>query len=159
MRRAALAFAAAAAAAAAAAQPALVAEGEVRYACGGAGVEEREALGALERETNLKLVFVTQKRGGYLADVALTVQDAGGRERLRTLAPGPVCMLALPAGRYRLVAAYGGERRNAAVDVPAQTARPRTVVFAFPGEKWDGIWASEEEKAGARAGQRAAASR
>ncbi|MCX7960784.1 MAG: hypothetical protein N2653_04300 [Burkholderiales bacterium] len=134
-----------------AAQPlAFATEGDVRYACGGAGVEERRALAALEAEANLKLAFVTKKRGGFLADAEVTVADAAGKPLLRTVAPGPMCVLRLPQGRYRVSAALGGATRSASVAVPAQPGKPQSVVFAFPGEKWDGIWASDEEKASAR---------
>lgn len=149
--RAALALVLAGAAQAAAAQGlAWTSEGAVRYACGGAGVEERQALRALEGEANLKLLFVTQKRGGFLADAEVTVADAAGKAILRTVAPGPVCVLRLAEGRYRVSAALGGVTRTAAANVPAQAGKPQSLVFTFPGEKWDGIWASDEEKAGAR---------
>lgn len=154
MRVAAALLAAAALAQDAAAQGvAFVTEGAVRHACGGAGVEERQALAALEAEANLKLLFVTQKRGGYLADVEVTIADRAGTVLLRTLAPGPVCVLRLAEGRYRVSAAQGGVTRAAAAHVRGEPGRPPSVVFAFPAEPWDGIWASREEKALARARQ------
>jgi hypothetical protein len=48
----------------------------IRFACGGADVEERAALTALRSQANLELLFVTAKRGGYLADVQLAVYAA-----------------------------------------------------------------------------------
>ncbi|MDW8468052.1 MAG: carboxypeptidase regulatory-like domain-containing protein [Burkholderiales bacterium] len=133
------------------AQPlAFATEGDVRYACGGAGVEERRALAALEADANLTLMFVTKKRGGFLADAEVTIADAAGKPLLRTVAPGPLCVLRLPQGRYRVSASFGGASRTASVAVPAQPGKPQRVVFAFAGEKWDGIWASDEEKASAR---------
>lgn len=140
----------AAAPVAAAQGAALMTEGAVRYACGGAGVEERQALKALEGEANLKLLFLTQKRGGFLADAEVTVADAAGKVQLRTVAGGPVCVLRLPEGRYRVSASLGGVTRTASARVPAQAGRPQSLVFSFPAEKWDGIWASDEEKASAR---------
>lgn len=150
MRAAAALVLAAVAQGAAAQGVALLTEGAVRYACGGAGVEERQALKALEGEANLKLLFVTQKRGGFLADAEVTVADAAGKVHLRTVAPGPICVLRLPEGRYRVSASLGGVTRTAAANVTAQAGKPQSLVFTFPGEKWDGIWASDEEKAGAR---------
>lgn len=150
MRAAAALILAAAAQGAAAQGMVFTTEGAVRYACGGAGVEERQALKALEAEANLKLLFVTQKRGGFLADAEVTVTDSAGKAVLRTVAPGPVCVLRLPEGRYRVSAALGGLTRTATANVPAQAGKPQSLVFTFPGEKWDGIWASDEEKASAR---------
>ena len=60
----------------------------LRFACGGAGVEERTALAALRPQANLEFLFVTAKRGGYLADVDLIVMGAYGHSRLRELALG-----------------------------------------------------------------------
>lgn len=114
----------------------------LRYACGGAGVEERAALAALRPQANLELLFVTAKRGGYLADVAVTVY-AGDKALLRVNAEGPMCELAAPAASYRIEAVYGGVKRSQEVSAGAKMAR---VVFRFPDEPWDGIRASDEEK-------------
>jgi hypothetical protein len=119
----------------------------IRWVCGGVGADERGALGALEPQANLKVLFVTVKRGGYLADAELSVYDAGARPpRLKLVADGPICLLSLPAGAYRLEAGFGGATRSHALRIGAQPA-PARVVFAFPPpEPWDGIWASDEEK-------------
>jgi len=119
-------------------------------ACAGVGAEERAALRAREGGVALKLLFVTAKRGGWLADAEVTVADAGGAGLLRTRADGPICHVSLPEGRYRITAALAGATRTASVRVPAKPSRPQQVVFAFPGEPWDGIWASDEEKRQAR---------
>lgn len=141
--------AACAAALALLAAPVVHAAGEV-IACGGVGVEERATLRAREGAASLKLVFVTAKRGGWLADAEVVVADAKGRELLRTRADGPICHVTLPEGRYRITAVLAGATRAASVAVPAKPSRAQQVVFAFPGEPWDGIWASDEEKRQAR---------
>jgi hypothetical protein len=133
------------------AAPTMHATGPIRHACGGVGAGERAQMKALAREANLELLFVTQKRGGYLADVALSIVDAKGGELLHTTADGPICMLALPAGRYLVRATYNGVQRSARVDGGGAIGTPRRVALAFPGGKWDGIRASDEEKASARA--------
>lgn len=132
------------------AAPAVHAAGEA-VACGGVGAEERAALKAREGGVALKLLFVTAKRGGWLADAEVAVADARGAELLRTRADGPICHVSLPEGRYRITAVFAGATRAASVAVPAKpAARPQQVVFAFPAEPWDGIWASDEEKRQAR---------
>ena len=133
---------AASGAAALAQDVALKEQNGLRYACGGAGVEERAALAALRPQANLELLFVTAKRGGYLADVAVTVY-AGEKALLRVNAEGPMCELAAPAANYRIEAVYGGVKRSQEVSAGAKMAR---VVFRFPDEPWDGIRATDEEK-------------
>jgi hypothetical protein len=138
---------------AALAQPlAMKDEAGMRWVCGGVGVEERQALAALEPQANLKLLFVTVKRGGYLADIALDLYDTSGakKPRLSLAADGPTCLVQAPAGRYRLEASFRDVRRTATALIGKETGKPARVVFSFPGEPWDGIWASEEEKRGAR---------
>ena len=122
-------------------------DGPLAWACGGAGAEERAALAALRPQANLELLFVTAKRGGYLADVAVSVY-AEGKPVLQVTAEGPMCELAAPAARYRIEAVYGGVKRSQEVTAGAKIAR---VVFGFPEEPWDGIKASDEEKQQSRA--------
>jgi hypothetical protein len=130
-------------------EPQMASEGAVQYFCGGVGADERRAMQALEPQANLKLLFVTVKRGGYLADAAVTISD-GKATRFSAVADGPVCLLQLPAGKYRVTADIGGTRRSVQVAVGAQAGKPRQAAFSFPGEAWDGIWASDEEKQQAR---------
>lgn len=121
----------------------------VSWACGGVGVAEREALGALRPKANLELLFVTAKRGGYLADVEVSVFPAGKpAPALQVRAQGPICLISAPAASYRIEASYRGVKRSAKVTAGTKPAR---MVFAFPEEPWDGIRASDEEKAQARA--------
>lgn len=123
----------------------MVLEGAVGYFCGGVGADERRAMKVLEPAADLELLFVTAKRGGYLADAAVTVSD-GKATRLAAVADGPICLLRLPAGSYRITADLGGATRTAQVLVGARSGKPRRIAFTFPGEPWDGIWASPEEK-------------
>jgi len=120
----------------------------LRWACGGAGVEERAALAALRPQANVELLFVSAKRGGYLADVEVSVYAADKFSPiLQVTAEGPVCMISAPAAKYRVEATYGGVKRTAQVVANTKQAR---VVFGFPEEPWDGIRASDEEKQQAR---------
>lgn len=119
----------------------------VHFACGGVGADEREALAALRSEANLELLFVTAKRGGYLADVAVAVQGPDAASpRLEFTVDGPQCVMRVPEGRYRIEASYAGHKRVQQTNAGRTTGKPARVVFSFPGEPWDGIWASDEEK-------------
>lgn len=120
----------------------------IRWACGGAGVEERTALAALRAQSNLELLFVTARRGGYLADVEVSIYVADKASPvLQLLAEGPICLISAPAAKYRIEASYGGMKRSLQVGASVKQAR---AVFAFPEEPWDGIKASDEEKQQAR---------
>ncbi|MFY9317765.1 MAG: carboxypeptidase regulatory-like domain-containing protein, partial [Burkholderiales bacterium] len=90
--------------------PATAGAGELRYACGGIGADERRAMRSLEADASVKLLFVTEKRGGWLADVPFVLSSAQGRELLRATSDGPICLLGLPAGRYRVSAEFGGAK-------------------------------------------------
>jgi hypothetical protein len=123
-------------------------QGAIRWVCGGAGVEERAALAGLRAQANLELLFVTAKRGGYLADVEVALYAADRTAPvLQVTAEGPMCLISAPKGDYRIEAAYGGAKRTLRVAANTRQAR---AVFAFPEEPWDGIRASDEEKQQAR---------
>lgn len=123
----------------------------VGAACGGVGAEERAALRALESRANLKLLLVTAKRGGYLADVdlALYVQGASA-PRLELRAQGPICLFRVPAGNWRIEARRANVLRTTRVPVAPVTGLPLRAVLAFPEETWDGVRASTAEKRQAR---------
>jgi hypothetical protein len=120
------------------------------WACGGVGAEERAALASVRKRANLEVLFVTAKRGAYLADVELALfAQRGSGPLLAVKAEGPTCLVQLPPGAYRLEASYAGVKRTANTTISANGHRAR-VVFTFPDEPWDGIRATEEEKRQAR---------
>ena len=121
---------------------------QVRYTCGGVGSDERRMLESARTDARLELLFVTAKRGGYVAGAQVTVSR--GNERLASFeSEGPICLLDLPAGNYRIDAKLGDAVSSQAVKVPAAGRAPRTI-FRFPDGPWNGIEASEEEKRQAR---------
>jgi hypothetical protein len=62
----------------------------LRFACGGAGFEKRAELKSLRPQATVELLFITAKRGGYLADVEVAVFDADkGAPVLRVTGGGP----------------------------------------------------------------------
>ena len=124
------------------------ASAQVRHTCGGIGSDERRMLEEARKDARLELLFVTAKRGGYVAGAAVTVTREG-KQLAAFDAEGPVCLLDLPAGSYRIDARLGEAASSRVVKVPATGRGPRAV-FAFPDEPSDGIEASEEEKRQAR---------
>ncbi|MGQ0651906.1 MAG: hypothetical protein ACT4P4_06505 [Betaproteobacteria bacterium] len=116
------------------AQPPVMAmqeQGGIRHACGGVGDEEREALLALRPQANMELLLVSEKRGSYLAGVTLRLARAGsGAPGVQIEAEGPICLIQVPPGTYRVEAVYEGVTRTR--NVAASAARPKPAVFAFP---------------------------
>jgi hypothetical protein len=125
--------------------------GGLRWACGGVGAEERAALATLRPEATLELLFVTARRGGYLADASVSIApDKAPAKPLALRADGPICLLVAPPGAYRIAAELAGEKRVLRAAVAAGRRAPARLVFTFPAEPWDGIWADPEEKRQAR---------
>jgi hypothetical protein len=121
-----------------AAQPAAVlAQGGVRYAAGGIGAEEREAMMAMRRDFNLALTFAVLRAGNYVADVDVELRDSRGAQVLAVHVEGPWLYARLPADVYQVRARYG----------EAWQARKVTVRERGTAESyfyWDDPAASEE---------------
>ena len=122
--------------------------GAAEWVCGGAGEQERIQLKGLESNATAELLFVTEKRGGYLADVDFVVRDQRGATVLQGRADGPKCLLNVPAGRYRVEASFEGSQRSANLQVARASGKPVRAVLAFPRDPSETIAPSAEEKAG-----------
>lgn len=116
------------------------------WACGGIGYEERESLRALEARVNVVLLFVAGERGGLVADVGLRVIAAHNPELgLDIVAPGPICVMRLPAGSWTVEARHGGVSRGRSITL-GPAAQPITrMQITFPAEAGDRLRASPEE--------------
>ena len=125
--------------------------GKNEWACGGAGAEERADMKTLESVATASLLFITEKRGGYLADVDFVVRDQQGAAVLQGRADGPMCVLRVPAGRYRVDATYEGVKRSASMQAARAAGKPTRTVLTFPLDPSETIAPSPEEKAQARA--------
>ena len=124
--------------------------GKMEFACGGAGVEERADMKVLESVANASMLFVTEQRGGYLADVDFLVRDSSGTPVLEGRADGPYCLLRVPAGRYKVEAMYGGVKRTANVVAARDPGKPGRARIAFPRDPSETIAPTAEEKASSR---------
>lgn len=83
---------------------------------GGIGDNEIDELKAVENQYNLKLLF-TEGNGEYLADVPVHIQDRKGIAVLDTVTKGPVLLLSLPQGTYKVKAGKEGSTREQNVTV------------------------------------------
>ena len=81
------------------AYPDMGAAQDVRTLSTGAGKDNR----TLRREFSLKVVFA-QRAGPFLAGVKVTIYDEAGGKVVETFSEGPWLLVALPPGKYRVVA-------------------------------------------------------
>ena len=75
----------------------------IPYVSGGIGLDEREALRAMAKDYNLKLVFAI-KEGNYLADIGVLIKNAQGKTVLEAVSDGPWFYAKLPGGQYTVTA-------------------------------------------------------
>ena len=89
---------------------------QVQQRCGGIGSDESTRMRAEMKDHPLSLLFA-RPDGEYLADVQVNLSDAGGKTLLDWKAGGPVCLVDLPPGRYKVQAMSGGATREHEVTV------------------------------------------
>ena len=74
------------------------------FVTGGSGNAEIQALKHEARGFPLNLVFTEGRQSAYLHHVEVTIRDAAGRVLLHTVS-GPIMLVELPSGVYRISAA------------------------------------------------------
>ena len=110
--------------------PAPKTEHGITYVSGGIGKDESQAMKAEQQNYPLSLVFAAGKRNEYLANVPVKIENRSGSTVLDTVSRGPIMLVKLPAGRYRIAAIRRGKalQRSAVVKVRGDTQ----VVFHWP---------------------------
>ena len=100
----------------------------VKFVSGGVSDDSADRMAALGKEFNLKLLFAA-KDGHYLADVSVSIMDAGNRKVLETVSEGPFLFAQLSPGKYAITATYAGtaQTRNTTI---AATGR-RELIFRW----------------------------
>jgi len=98
-------------------------EGNIRYASGGIGLSEREELGALSNQFNLRLMFAMHGSGNYLADVRVRILDSRGGAVLDATSRGPYFLAQLPSGRYTVEAEMLGQSQRQTASVGARQSQ------------------------------------
>jgi hypothetical protein len=102
------------------------AQGAPTHLCGGITQDEAQVLKAQARDHALMLTFA-ESNGAYLADVDVQIRDSRGAVALSTRCAGPIMLVDLPAGRWRVSATVNGQSREQTVT----TARGRTARATF----------------------------
>lgn len=96
----------------------------VKYVVGGWSSETRRELMAQAVEYPVMLVFTWKDSGEYLADVRIEVRDAQNREVLMLAESGPIVLLGLAPGTYRIdVTRNHGAGHTRTITVGARTRR------------------------------------
>lgn len=111
-----------AATAAAAADEPVLTQGSLRFVSGGVGDDSDARMHARFADFNLRLLFAAID-GHYLADVAVTISDAGGSRVLDTVAQGPWLLASIAPGRYVVTAQYDGRTVTQKTTIAARGTR------------------------------------
>jgi len=89
----------------------------ISYVSGGIGFDERRALAKLGVDYSLKLVFA-EKGGAYVAMVEVEVSNTRDKTVFKAVSRGPWLYADLPAGDYRITAAW----KETAIEKQARVA-------------------------------------
>lgn len=106
-------------------------EGGIAYVSGGIGQNEAMAMRRAAREYPLSMIFSAGPRGAFLADVSVTIKDDKGKTMLETVSAGPIMLVDLPAGDYRVAATVAGKTLHRAAKVGEKEGHAR-VSFNWP---------------------------
>jgi hypothetical protein len=101
--------------------------------CGGEAAEERARLAGEVLGATLSLEFSVSGPGRVVADVdVLFTPVAAPIESFGIVANGPVCLLQMPPGQYRIDTWFNGHARSARASIPAGGVAPLRVAVEFP---------------------------
>jgi hypothetical protein len=101
--------------------------------CGGEAVEERARLAGEVLGATLSLEFTVSGPGRAVADVdVLFTPVAAPIDSFGIVANGPVCLLQLPPGQYRIDTWFNGHARSTRASIPAGGVAPMRVAVDFP---------------------------
>jgi hypothetical protein len=88
----------------------------ITFLSGGIGHEEASVLKAEAKNYPLSLLFTAGPRHAFVSKVKVTIKDKAGKVVLDSTSDGPIMLVKLPAGEYRIsrrcLAAAQGARRS-----------------------------------------------
>lgn len=104
--------------------------GNIRYVSGGVGEQERRELESAAGAFDVKVQLASDS-GAFLANTTVRVFDQSGQEVLAMRTRGPLLLLDLPAGSYRIEAEHRGHKQGARVKVDeGEAIKPLTLSWA-----------------------------
>ena len=112
--------------------PAVQTQNGVNYLSGGIGLDESRAVAAAAKDYSLMLTFATQQSGKYLADVHVMIEDKRGESVLDAVADGPMLLVQLPSGQYKISAASNDRQVTKMVQISGN--RTTKVTLYWPDD-------------------------
>jgi hypothetical protein len=104
--------------------------------CGGTGAEERAGLEREVRAASVALEFFSGTRGNYVADVdVLFTPVKAPVAAFGIVTNGPVCLVELPPGEYRVDTWFNGHARSTRAVIPAKREQLVRVALGFPEDR------------------------
>lgn len=108
-------------------------QGEVTFISGGVGIDEQNALQAMQADYNLNLLFSVKETGEYLSDVKVRIADSSGNTVLETVSDGPMLFAKLKPGRYKITVDLNGQVIDKTATVGGK--QRTSLSFALPQEQ------------------------
>ncbi|MBE0626493.1 MAG: hypothetical protein IH606_16965 [Burkholderiales bacterium] len=102
--------------------PPAVRSGKASYITGGIGKTEADAMRRAASDYPLALVLSRSKIGNFITGVDLLVQAHDGMPVLHANSAGPIVLMRLPKGQYRVKARYDGRVIVRQVEVDPATS-------------------------------------
>lgn len=102
----------------------------ITYLSGGIGESESIAMKEAARNYTLMLTFASQPTGSYLADVEVSIKEKSGSPVLESVTGGPILLVQLAPGQYRVSAVSNGETVDKTVDIGDE--HPLSVTLYWP---------------------------
>jgi len=106
--------------------------GDITYINGGVGICEAQRMQSLANDYPLNVVFIQKlgEREEFLAGVKVQILDRYLHLLLDVVTEGPYLFMALPQGKYLIVAEYNGDAKQQWVSIKSKN--DKKVVFWWP---------------------------
>jgi len=102
----------------------------VTYLSGGIGKDEAAAMKAEAKSYPLSIILSEGKHDAYVANAKVTITGKDGKVLLDAVSVGPIMLVKVPAGEYRITAMAGGKTLEREAKVG--TKGDQQVLFHWP---------------------------
>lgn len=114
----------------AAALPTPQSEHGITFLSGGIGKDEAAAMKAEAKRYPLSIILSEGKHDAYVANAKVTIAGTDGKVLLDAVSVGPIMLVKLPAGEYRVTAMAGGKTLEREAKVSAKG--DQQILFHWP---------------------------